>query len=329
MLIRTRRHVPYLLLALLALVLAARPAGAQAPSSSVNLNAYHCPAGYDQVSDCTKLEGVVVGVTQDGQPLGEITTSASEGAELDVMFGAAIQLELLSGQPAGTVLEPATLNFDAAEGVNAVTLIFVDQEAQTPPPPHSDTNALVVQALVCPVAYAGDNYARDCPGESGIEATVMRDADGFAVTQTTGADGIVGFQGLGEGTYTVELGVPGDFADFQTVCGTPDGFEPRQVTNPNTNRIGVYLGPNEELTCTFFVIPVDAKGETTPTPTQPATSEPTPTPTKVATGGPVKALPSTGAGVTDADGFGSLILLVSAGLVLALAGAVTVKRRQI
>ncbi len=317
------RRIPFLLLALIALALVARPAGAQAPPSSVNINAYHCPTGYDQVSDCTKLEGVVVQVNQDGQPLDEVTTSASEGAELEVMFGAAIELEILSGQPAGTVLEPATLSFDAAEGVNAVTLIFVDQEAQTPPPPHSDTNALVVQALVCPVAYTGDNYVRDCPGESGIEATVTRDADGFAVTQTTGADGIVGFQGLGEGTYMVELGVPGDFADFQTLCGTPDGFEPRQVTNPNTNRIGVYLGPTEELTCTFFVIPVDAKGETPP-----ATGEPTPTPTKVATGDSVKALPSTGAGVSDADGFESLLLLVGGGLVLAVAGALTVRRLQ-
>lgn len=312
------RMIPSVLFAIFALVLAALPAGAQAPPSSVNLNAYRCPADYNQVSDCTKLEGVVVQVNQDGQPLDEITTSASEGATLEVMFGAAIELEILSGQPAGTELEPATLSFDAAEGINAVTLIFVDQEAQNPPPPHSDTNALVVQALVCPVAYAGNNYVRDCPGESGIEATVTRDADGFSVTQTTGADGIVGFQGLGEGTYTVELGVPGDFADFQTVCGTPDGFEPREVTNPNTNRIGVYLGPTEELTCTFFVIPVDAQGET----------DPTPTPTKPTTGDSVKALPSTGAGVTDSESVSTLYFVIAAGLVLVLAGAVHVGRQR-
>ncbi len=86
------------------------------------------------------------------------------------------------------------------------------------------------------------------------------------------------------------------------------------MTNPDTNRIGVYLGPTEELTCTFFVIPVDAKGETTPTPTKAATDD------------SVKALPSTGAGMSDEAGFSLLLLLVGAGLVLALAGALTVRR---
>lgn len=337
------RLVSPVLFALIALVLAALPAGAQAPQSSLNLNAYQCPAGYDRISDCTKLGGVVVAVTQDGQPLAELTSSASEGASLEIMFGAAISLEILAGQPEGTVLEPASLSFDAAEGQNAVTLVFVGQEAPTEAPtevptvpaPHSDTNALVVQALLCPVAYDGNNYVRDCPGEAGIAVTVTRDADGFVVSDTTGEAGVVGFQGLGEGTYTIELGVPGDFADFQTVCGTPDGFEPREVTNPNTNLIGVYLAPVEELTCTFFVIPVDARGETEPT--KPATDEPTaaptkraagPAPTKSATSEPVAALPSTGAGANAADRSDTVLLLLGAGLVLALAAASAVRRRQ-
>lgn len=284
------------LLAAIALLFAALPAAAQAPQSSVNLNTYECPAGYERVSDCTKLDGVVVSVTQDGQPHGKLVSSATEGAELDVMFGAAIALSVIDGQPAGTVLEDTSLSFDAVEGANAVTLVFVSQEEATPPPPHSDTNALVVEALLCPVAYAGNNYVRDCAGEDGIEVTVSRDADSFTTTQPTRADGIVGFQGLGEGTYTVELGVPGDFADFLTVCGTPDGFEPREVTNPDTNRIGVYVGPEEEVTCTFFIVPVDARGEPEPTKT------PSAAPTKTPPAAPVTGLPATGSGGTIDDG---------------------------
>jgi hypothetical protein len=417
------------LLVATALLFAALPAAAQAPQSSINLNAYECPAGYDPVSDCTKLDGVVVAVTQDGQPHGEVTSSAVEGAELNVMFGAAITLSVVGGQPAGTVLEDTSLSFDAVEGMNAVTLVFVSreepapatdsyltavawscpadyaqladactrladvyidvardgqpfaqirtlsteaatldiptgaaieleiaggvpersvleseqdlsftavegensvmlvfvaQEEETPPPPHSDTNALVVEALVCPVAYVGNNYVRDCPGEDDIEVTVSRDADGFTVTEPTGTDGIVGFQGLGEGTYTVELGVPGDFADFLTVCGTPEAFEPREITNPDTNRIGVYVGPEEEVTCTFFIVPVDAKGDPDPTKTPPAV------PTVTPSGAPITGLPSTGSGEATDDGrsFDRFLLIAGTGILIASASTLLMRQRR-
>jgi len=303
------------LLAATALLFAALPAAAQAPQSSINFNAYQCPADYAQVSDCTKLDGVVVSVIQDGQPHGEIVSSATEGAELEVVSGAAIALSVVDGQPAGTVLEDTALGFDAVEGVNAVTLTFVAQEDPAPEPPHSDTNALVVEALLCPADYAGNDYARDCLGEEGIDVTVTRAADGFTATQATGNDGITGFQGLGEGDYTVELGVPGDFADFFTVCGTPNDSEPRQVTNPDTNRIGVYVGPTEELTCTFFIVPEAANGE--PSPTQPTPA------------GPVTDLPSTGTGDTSqgASGLAALFLILGTSILLSLAGALLLRQR--
>ena len=298
-------------------VLGVAPASAQtpeAPASELNLNAYHCPADYDQVSDCTKLDGVSVDVTQDGQPLGQVVSKASEGATLDLMFGAFIELSVVSGAPEGTVLEQSTLSFDAVEGQNAVTLVFVDQE-----PPHSDTNALVVEALVCPVEYDGNNYAADCDGEDGIGVTVTRDADDFTVEGETDADGVVGFQGLGEGTYTVELGVPGDFADFLTVCGVRGEAEPREVTNPDTNRLGVYLGPTDKITCTFFIVPVDAVGDTDPTPTP------------VSTVAPVTSLPSTGSGSTTSGGFFMVagMSLLGASVLLTLAWTRAVRRERI
>jgi hypothetical protein len=302
----TTKHLLSAVLAAMALLLAAIPAGAQAPESSLNLNAYYCPAGYDQVSDCTRLADVYVNVKQDGQPLGQVVTRSDEAVTLDLMWGAFVELEIAGGVPERATLEDAALSFDAAEGANAVTLIFVAQDEV--PDPHSDTNAIVVQALLCPAGYSGNNFVADCPGEAGIEATVTRDADGFSVSDVTGADGIVGFQGLGEGTYTIELGVPGDFANFMTVCGTPDGFEPREVTNPDSNRIGVYAGPTEQLTCTFFIFPVDASGEPTPAPSKPA-----PAPTKPAPAAPVTGLPSTGTGTSVAGGNGMALLALMVG----------------
>jgi hypothetical protein len=150
--------------------------------------------------------------------------------------------------------------------------------------------------------------------------TVTRDADGFSATGVTGADGVVGFPGLGEGTYTIELGVPGDFADFMTVCGTPEGFEPREVINPDSNRIGVYAGPTEQLTCTFFIFPVDASGEPTPAP---APAKPTPA-------APVTGLPSTGTGatVTDENGLTVLVLMVGASVLTGLGGTWVLRHRS-
>ena len=173
---------------------------------------------------------------------------------------------------------------------------------------------LIVDALVCPVAYAGDNFARDCLGEEGIAVTAFQEPNGTPVTIATDAEGRAVFADLVYGGYRIELGVPGDFAGFQTVCGVEDGFEPRQLDNPNTNRIGVYVGPDEQLFCTFFVIPVDAQGDTDPTVTPAPANTPAPAKTPV----PVVTLPNTGAGSTSADGSPQTILLVIGGLIVAL-----------
>lgn len=178
------------------------------------------------------------------------------------------------------------------------------------PDSHSDTNAIVVQAFLCPTDYRDNNFVADCPGEADIDVTVIRDADGFSVSDVTGADGVIGFQGLGEGTYTIELGVPGDVADFMTFCGTPEDTEPREVTNPDTNRIGVYAGPTEQLTCSFYIVPVDAAGE----PTSPA---------------PVTDLPSTGdggAGVGQ-SGLPAPLVMIGASVLTGLGGTWMLRRR--
>ena len=269
------RRLITLIFGMMLLLLAAAPAGAESPRSYVNLNSWYCPADYDQVSDCTKIGDVFVRVTADGQVVDEVATRSSEGVEVDVPVGAFVAIEIIGGVPEYSALEDVLLSFTAAEGANPVTLIFVDQGQPGPiETPHADVSAIVVRVLRCPVEYAGNDFAGDCDPEKGIAVDLSRDATEFGVSGETGSDGVVGFPGLGEGNYTIALGIPGDFADFQTFCGTPRDVEPRQRTNPHTNRIGVYLGPSEELTCTFSVIPVAARGEPVRTPV-PVTNLPT------------------------------------------------------
>ncbi|HEY8448563.1 MAG TPA: hypothetical protein VIL01_15785 [Thermomicrobiales bacterium] len=135
-------------------------------------------------------------------------------------------------------------------------------------------STIVTRVFVCPVAYTGSDFAGDCEPESGIGITVALDETEFAVSDTTGADGTIGFQGLGEGAYTITVDIPGDFADFVTYCGAPGEIEPRPLRGANTNQIGVDVRADEELTCSFYVIPVDARGEPTAEPELPGTGVP-------------------------------------------------------
>ena len=123
----------------------------------------------------------------------------------------------------------------------------------------------------------------------------------------------------------IVVGVPGDFASFLTTCAAPGATEPVPVTNPNTNAIGVELGENDALHCTFYVIGVDAQGE--PEPTAPVAQ-----PTKE----PVKALPNTGTGVTagaevDEGDDGNLATILALALIggAAAAGLVVTRRRAV
>ncbi len=152
--------------------------------------------------------------------------------------------------------------------LGVVLVVAGGAAAQAQEDPHAGTTAIVVRAFVCPVEYGGTDYAGDCDPEADIAVDVTLDASEFGVSGETGEDGAVGFQGLGEGAYTITLGVPGDFADFITFCGAEGETEPRTIRGANTNQIGVDLGPEDVLTCSFYIIPVDARGEPAPTPGQ-------------------------------------------------------------
>jgi hypothetical protein len=190
------------------------------------------------------------------------------------------------------------------------------------PAQQQERSTLRVQVRILPVGYQGNNVPGDSEPLEGATVTVAIPASEWAVSATTDVDGFATFDDLGEGEHMVILGIPGDAAVFETVFGTEDGFEPRQHDGQNTNQPVVYVGPNEVLNGTFYVIPTDAGAEPEPTET-PAQPFPTPRPTME----PVTQFPNTGAGDTNGNDQSKPILALLAVIALVGAGLVIRSRR--
>lgn len=170
--------------------------------------------------------------------------------------------------------------------------------AQTP-------GSVTVQAFICPEEYAGQGYDIDCDVLPEVEAYAYLDASEYGFTEMTGANGEAFFPELGIGEFVVELGVPGDFAGFYSFCGAFDETEPREVVGANTNRIQVELLEGDELYCSFYVSPVDARSDE---PVYPAETD------------DVNTLPTTGVGsIGSGKSRNTTVFLLIGGVVL-LAG---------
>jgi len=172
--------------------------------------------------------------------------------------------------------------------------------------------SVTVQAFICPEEYAGPDYDVDCDLLPDVEAYAYLDASEYGFTEVTDANGEAYYPELGIGEFVVELGVPGDFAGFYSYCGAFDEIEPREVIGANTNRIQVEIAGGDELYCSFYVSPVDARGEE---PVVPAGT------------GDVNTLPTTGAGsvVSGESGLTTVFLLLGGVVLLAGLGLVTAR----
>lgn len=155
-------------------------------------------------------------------------------------------------------------------------------------------STILVEVRILPAGYEGNDYVGDSEPLAGVNLSFAEQGGDVRGEFPTDATGRVVFGGLTESRYVVGLGIPGDFADFITFYGVEDGVEPREHDGQNTNSTVVYVGPDETLFGAFYVIPVDARGDDP----APAPS-PAPQPQQPTT--PVKALPSTGAGVATAS----------------------------
>jgi hypothetical protein len=192
---------------------------------------------------------------------------------------------------------------------------------------------LTVQAFLCPEGFEGGDVFTQCvePAE-GVGVSVSIDGT-LVVEDEIGADGSVFFGDLATGDFLIELGVPGDFAEFQTVCTAPGANEALTIEGSGTNQIGIELGEGAQPTCTFFVIREDASG-LTPTPAAPGTTPAAPgttpaTPVATSPAGPVAGLPNTGAGPAVAAAPSGAALLVFLGLGALLSGGLAVRRLRL
>ncbi len=294
---------------------------AAAAGSTLQVNAFLCPvdyAGNNYAADCPGGEGIAVNVATGGNAYAALLGTDANGAaiftdlaeddysiELGIP-GDFANFQTVCGTPNET--EPRQhegqntnsigVHLNADEALTCSFYVLpIDTQGEIP----GGDSTIQVNAFLCPVDYAGNNYLADCPGGEGIAVNIATAGNAYAALLGTDANGSALFTGLTEDNYTIELGIPGDFADFQTVCGIPQGFEPRQRDGQNTNRITVYAGPSENVTCSFYVLPIDAKGDID--------------------GEPVTRLPSTGTGSAPLVSFplaGFSLVLVTAIVALSI-----------
>jgi hypothetical protein len=124
-----------------------------------------------------------------------------------------------------------------------------------------ESGSFDIHAFTCPVEYTGLDYLNDCSPTAGVGVHVDGTDSNFTTAGMTDDSGLAHVPFMNPGNYTITIDVPGDFATFVTTCSTPGYVEPLQLTNPNTNQIGVTMSEGEAITCAFYIIPDNAKGE--------------------------------------------------------------------
>ncbi len=191
--------------------------------------------------------------------------------------------------------------------------------ASIPTGPETE-NSVTINKLTCPAGYEGNDFAGDCDATAGIEFTIGLDASEFGMSGETDANGVVSFDGLGEGSYTITEHDAGGLAASQVFCAQPGAPEPMQIRRPDAATVGIDLGLGNEVTCDWYNVPADA-GDDTEEPKDDDTKAPT-------VAQPVKALPSTGAGAADLNDDGEMPFFILAALAVAMTagGLISVTR---
>jgi hypothetical protein len=179
----------------------------------------------------------------------------------------ATPVRLPAGQGAGLGGNVTVRAADGAEATFVTAIIgpevLVEQAQQATPTatPAADQASIVVQALSCPVAYEGTNYAADCVEPLADIAFDLSAATGSSGQAITGPDGTVTFVDLTPDTYTLTGGVPGEFATQVVQCAADAGSVPSSSSQTETPGVTLTLDDGDAVTCHWFVIPEDLRGE--------------------------------------------------------------------
>ncbi len=151
----------------------------------------------------------------------------------------------------GDVLDPATITIGANAPNAEASFYFFPSQAAT----------LDLTAFTCPTGYTGNDYAEDCVEPlAGQTFTLSLNASEFAVEETTGEDGSLTFADLGSGSYRLDSGIPGDFATSVAFCQDADGTQVASSIG-EANAVGVEIAAGAEITCSWFVIGDNARGD--------------------------------------------------------------------
>ncbi len=176
----------------------------------------------------------------------------------------AAPVPLSAGQ--GAALSGDVVITASDEGTTFVTVVIgpeipadLTQRASRASTPEAGAASLTLQALACPAAYSGNQYAADCTEPlSGIAFSAVGVQTGSTVEGSTGSDGLVAFPDLDADTYAVTGAVPAEFATQVVVCDAVTA-EPIQ----GTTGANVPVEAGAEIACTWFAIPEDVRGEGT------------------------------------------------------------------
>lgn len=202
--------------------------------------------------------------------------------------------------------------------------------SQTEPDP--DIGSIDIQVYVCPVGYAGDEYLSDCsptvtPIGVLLSPSVPFDSDDFFAAETV-AEGRVWFNGLEADGYSVAIDVPGDFADFYHACFDVTSGSEVFLFAGDLNTASFDLADIFAVSCRFYVIPEDLRGESAAPSAAPSvtpSTRPTATPRASSSPTAINVLPSTGTGPDSGDPGQGIALAIVA--IVAVAGAGLATRR--
>jgi hypothetical protein len=213
------------------------------PDESVDLEL----AGYAAPSLLLVTSGAVELVPADDPEAAPVRLPAGQGAGL-------------GGNVVARAADGAEATFVTAI-VGPEVLLELAQAATPTPTPALEPASLVVQALSCPVAYEGTDYAVDCVEPLADIAFDLGAATGSSGQATTGADGTVTFVDLLPDTYTLTGGVPGEFATQVVQCAADAGSVPSSPAPTEAPGANLTLDDGDAVTCRWYVIPEDLRGE--------------------------------------------------------------------
>src|SRR5688572_17596466 len=119
--------------------------------------------------------------------------------------------------------------------------------------------SITIYTAICPVGYTGDTFFEDCYDTPGVNIEYILTGPTFpgGVSATTDASGFTAFEGIDQdGLYTLQIQVPGDFADFVARCSA--GGEDFPFSYGDLfGEIDLDLTTADDLRCDFYVIPDD------------------------------------------------------------------------